>query len=171
MLKSLELSEANQIDLHRYCGLKKILFMSSPFDTQSLKFLTQQLNLPIIKIASGEITNLPLLLKSAKSNKDIILSTGMSTLSDIETALSILSFGYLSPHENRFPTTLELEKFYYSKQGQQTLLEKVSLLHCTSEYPAPYDEVNIRAINTIQNAFWLKTGYSDHTLGTAVSIA
>lgn len=171
MLKSLELSETDQIELYHYCCSKKILFLSSPFDLRSVEFLTNQLNLSVIKIASGEITNLPLLLKIARSNKAVILSTGMSTLGDIETALGILAFGYLYPDENNYPTTLEWENSYYSEHGQQILLEKVSLLHCTSEYPAPFDEVNLRAINTIQNAFGLKTGYSDHTLGTAISIA
>jgi N-acetylneuraminate synthase len=171
MLKSLELSKADQIELQQYCQQQNILFLSSPFDLTSVDFLTHQLKLPLIKIASGEITHLPLLYKIAQTNTRVILSTGMSTLGDIETALGILALGYLHPNEKKYPEQSAWEKAYFSAAGQQILLDKVSLLHCTSEYPAPVTEVNLHAIQTIHQAFGLTTGYSDHTLGIAISLA
>ena len=99
MLKKLELSRAMHFDLVDYCTKKNIQFISTPFDLQSADFLIDELNLPLIKISSGEITTAPLLLKIARSNKQVILSTGMSTLDEIKTALGVLAFGYLNlPH-------------------------------------------------------------------------
>lgn len=171
MLKSLELNEKDQIELYHYCGNRKLLFLSTPFDLGSADFLINTLNISIIKIASGEITNFPLLLKIAQSGKPVILSTGMSTLGEIEMALNILAFGYLYPNQSSYPSLPDCEETYFSNQGQQLLQKNVSLLHCTSEYPAPFDEVNLKVLNTLQNAFNLQVGYSDHTLGMAVSIA
>jgi N-acetylneuraminate synthase len=171
MLKTLELSETAQVNLYRYCQQKGISFLSSPFDLESADFLINKLNCSQIKIASGEITNLPLLFKVAKANRSIILSTGMSTLGNIETALGILAYGYLNPTMNEYPSLHMCEQAFISNEGQQILQEKVSLLHCTSEYPAPYDEIHLRVIQTLGDVFGLTIGYSDHTLGTAVSIA
>ena len=169
MLKSLELSESNQIELHRYCKNRSILFLSSPFDLKSVDFLDKVLDLPIIKIPSGEITNLPLLLKIGHTGKQVILSTGMSTLGEIETALAILAYGYLHPAD-KFKLS-SAEEIYYSTAGQAILQEKVSLLQCTTEYPAPFAETNLRVMQTFCDAFGLPVGYSDHTLGIAIAIA
>lgn len=171
MLKSLELSESEQITLFNYCQSKKILFMSSPFDLISAHFIINNLNSPIIKIPSGEITNLPLLVTIARSGKKVILSTGMCTLGEIEIALSILAHGYIYPNEQTYPTLSLCEDTYHSKHGQSILQNHVTLLHCTTEYPAPFEEVNLRVLKTLKSAFKLPVGYSDHTLGTAVSIA
>ena len=171
MLKSLELTEDAQKELQLYCKKRCILFLSSPFDLKSLHFLHDTLNVPIIKIASGEITHLPLLLRSAQTGKKIILSTGMSSLGEIETALAILAFGYLNSTETFYPSINVCLDFFYSDEGQFILAEKVSLLHCTSEYPAPFDEINLRALRTLHLAFGLPLGYSDHTVGTAISMA
>ncbi len=171
MLKFLELSEKDQTELHQYCSHRKILFLSSPFDLDSAHFLCQTLQVPFIKIPSGEITNLPLLLKISRSGIPSILSTGMSSLGEIETALGILAFGYLYPTEEVNPAISSYDKIYYAKNGQEILQKKVSLLHCTSEYPAPFAEANLHAIQTLKRAFLLSVGYSDHTLGITVAIA
>ncbi|EKD71483.1 MAG: N-acetylneuraminic acid synthase [uncultured bacterium] len=171
MLKSLELSEQDQVKLHQYCKEQEIIFLSSPFDMRGVNFLCQTLALSLIKIPSGEITNLPLLLKVAQTGKPVILSTGMSSLGEIEEALAILAFGYSHPLEDIHFSKYSYNEIYYSDAGQKILQEKVSLLHCTSEYPAPFDEINLRAIQTLHQAFGLPVGYSDHTLGIAVAIA
>ena len=167
----LELSESDQTELYFYCQDKKIQFLSSPFDLGSMNFLCQTLKLPVIKIASGEITNLPLLLRVSRSNISIILSTGMCSLGEIETALAILAFGYTYSSEEINPFDISYKEIYYSENGQKILQEKVSLLHCTSEYPAPFAEANLRAMQTLRNCFLLPIGYSDHTMGIAVAIA
>src|SRR3990167_1788872 len=171
MLKNLELSKKDQTELYLYCQQMEILFLSSPFDLDSTHFLCQTIKPPFIKIASGEITNLPLLLKISQSGIPAILSTGMCSLGEIETALAILAFGYVNPSGEVNPSGASYEEIYYSKNGQKILQEKVSLLHCTSEYPAPFEEVNLRAMQTLRNAFLLPVGYSDHTLGISIAIA
>jgi len=166
MLRRLELDEAGHsalIDHTRQCG---ITFLSTPFDSESVDFLVNQLDLPIIKIPSGEVTNGPLLLKIGQTGRRVILSTGMSTLEEVELALGALAFGYLGcigPSPEGFRRVLA--------EGHAALRERVSLLHCTSEYPAPYEEVNLRAMDTLGHAFGLPVGLSDHSLGIAVPIA
>jgi N-acetylneuraminate synthase len=169
MIKRLELGEAAHRELLAHCVRRNIRFLSTPFDGSSLQFLTEGLNLPYIKIASGEITNAPFLLEVAKTNKPVILSTGMSTLGEIETALGVLSFGYLQCEEQ--PGIAAFQRSYASRAGQAVLQLKVSLLHCTTEYPASFSEVNLRAMDTLRNAFQLPVGLSDHTQGIAVAIA
>ena len=171
MLKSLELKEEEQIELYQYCQHKNIEFLSSPFDLKSADFLIKTLNLSQIKIASGEMTNHPLLLHIARAGKSVILSTGMSTLGEIEAALGVLAYGYIHKEKTIHPSLQSSEMYYYSDEGQCFLKEKVILLHCTSQYPAPFDEINLRAMNTMQPAFDLPVGYSDHTSGIHVPIA
>jgi N-acetylneuraminate synthase len=170
MLKKLELTYDNHIELIDYAAKENIQFLSTPFDLESLELLTKKLNIPIIKIASGEITNSPLLLASARSQKPIILSTGMANLSDVEMALNVLAFGYLNYAETK-PSSQQLTDAYRSPEGQAALQKNVTLLHCTTEYPAPYAEVNLKAIDTLRQSFNLPVGYSDHTAGVEVSIA
>ncbi len=171
MLKALELTENDQIDLQAYCKKQNILFLSSPFDIKSVNFLYHQLQVPIFKIPSGEITHFPLLLHLAQTNQPVILSTGMSTLGEIENALAVLAYGYLQL-ANKIPVSLQAcNEAYFSEAGQAILKDKVALLHCTTEYPAPFAEANLHVMNTLHQAFNLPIGYSDHTLGLAVSIA
>jgi N-acetylneuraminate synthase len=168
MLKQLEFSEEEVgILLKQAKGLGIDLF-ASVFDLDSLE-IVKRLDLPLIKIASGEITNAPLLLKAAQTGLPIILSTGMCNLGDIELALGILSYGYLGIAEN--PSFHAVEKVYLSKKAHEILKQKVTLLHCTSEYPAPVCDVHLRAMDTLRDTFGLSVGYSDHTLGIVVSIA
>ncbi len=169
MIKRLELSEEDHRSLVRHCQDRGIQFLSSPFDTDSARFLLAEICLPLLKIASGELTNAPLLLAVARAGAPVILSTGMSTLADIEEALGVLAFGYTSPDGQ--PNLQAFADCYRSRAGQQALAARVSLLHCTTEYPAPYDEVNLKAIDTMRQTFGLPVGLSDHTEGIAVPIA
>jgi len=169
MLKKYELSTGDHRVLIDYCQQKKIKFLSSAFDLESLDLLVNELRLETIKFGSGEITNGPLLLQAAQWNKKIILSTGMSTLSDIENALAVLAFGFLC---DDFPKSLnDCYRAYFSKDAQELLAKNVILLHCTTEYPAPFAEVNLKAMDTMKQAFGLTIGFSDHTTGIATPIA
>ncbi len=143
MLKELELSLDQFKELKNYCREKDILFLATPFDDASLAWLVKQ-NAPIIKVASGEITNHPFLEKIARSHKGIILSTGMSNLNEVKEAVQTIF-----------------------KAGNK----KLSLLHCVTEYPAPYDQMNLRAMATLEKTFKLPVGLSDHTLGFHMSLA
>lgn len=169
MLKKLQLSESQHKELCKYCESRNIDFIASPFDLGSVDFLVTGLNLSRIKIASGEITNAPLLLKAASTGKSIILSTGMSSLGEVETALGVLAFGYIE--KDNKPSLQAFQDSYFSPEGQAALKEKVTLLHCTSEYPAPFEDINLLAMDTLRQAFVLQVGYSDHSSGISVAIA
>lgn len=169
MLRRLELPRAAHETLLERCSARGIDFLSTPFDEESLDFLTDDLGLKTIKLGSGEVSNGPLLLRTARKGADIILSTGMSTLGEVETALACLAFGYVAPNES--PSLDAFLSAYVSQEGQDALRKRVTLLHCTTEYPAPFGEVNLRSMLTMREAFNLPVGYSDHTEGIAVSIA
>ncbi len=143
MLKKLELSFDEFIELNEYCKIKDIEFMSTAFDFESIDFL-YSLGMRTWKIPSGEITNLPYLIKIARLNKPVILSTGMSTLEEIRYAIKVL---------------------------KENGAGEITVLHCTTEYPTPFEDVNLRAMNTIKEEFNVKVGYSDHTKGIEVPIA
>lgn len=145
MIKKLELNEDAHKELMSYCRDKGIIFFSAPFDLESVDMLNN-LGLEIFKIPSGEITNLPFLRKIAKLNKKVILSTGMSNLREIEYALNILT-------------------------DSGTSKENITVLHCNTEYPTPFEDVNLNAIPIIRDTFKVRVGYSDHTLGIEVPIA
>ena len=165
MLKKVELSYPDHFELLNYCNQKNIKFMSSAFDQESLSFLVNELKLDLLKIPSGEITNGPFLLDHARTGCNVILSTGMSNLQEIQDALSILAFGYFSDLE---PTRKLLEATYDSRKGKKILKEKVTLMHCTSQYPAPSKDINLSAITTMQKKFNLRVGFSDHSEGTII---
>jgi N-acetylneuraminate synthase len=169
MIKELELDEQNQKKLFDYCREKGIQFLSTPYDLESVDFLATELDLPTLKIASAEITNGPLLLRAAQSQKSIILSTGMCDPNEIETALGVLAFGYIKP--NDAPSLEGFKKAYSSSEGKSVLKQKVSLLQCTTEYPAPYEEVHLHSMETLRQLFGLSVGYSDHTVGCSISLA
>lgn len=143
MLKKLELTYDNFEELLHYCKEVGVDFLSSAFDLESIDFLNS-LGMPLFKIPSGEITNLPYLKKIALTGKQVILSTGMSTYGDIEDALEVL-------HEN----------------GAKDMV----VLHCNTEYPTPMGDVNLRAMNSIKEAFNVEVGYSDHTEGIEIPVA
>lgn len=168
MLKRLELKYEDHFELLKYCKQKNIEFLSTAFDEESLNFLHNELKLNLLKIPSGEITNAPLLLAHAKTRSNIILSTGMATLSEIEDALGVLAFGYLNTSKE--PSRERFRESYFSDQGKALLREKVTILHCTTEYPAPIEDINLTAMQTLEDAFKLKVGYSDHSEGIVIPI-
>lgn len=143
MVKKLELSFDDFTELHNYCKEIGIEFLSTAFDFESIDFLNQ-LGMQVWKIPSGEITNLPYLVKIAKLNKKVILSTGMSTMKEIEEAVNILKDNGAS---------------------------EIVILHCTTEYPTPYEDVNLNAMLAIKEKFGYDVGYSDHTMGIEVPIS
>jgi N,N'-diacetyllegionaminate synthase len=145
MLKKLELSANDHVEIINYCNNKKIKFFSTAFDLQSLQYLSQ-IGLELVKIPSGEITNLPYLELAAKLFKKVILSTGMATMQDIKNALDV-----------------------FLRNGIEK--EDVTILHCNTEYPTPMIDVNLKAMLSIQKELGTEIGYSDHTLGIEVPIA
>lgn len=145
MLKALELSEDEWKKLALHCRSIGIQFLSTPFDEKSARFLVENLKIAIIKVPSGEITNHPLLKFLASYRLPMILSTGMCDLQEIAEAVTIVS-------QSRPP-------------------EEITLLHCTTNYPCPMEEVNLRAMLTLRETFHLPVGYSDHTMGIEVPIA
>ncbi len=170
MLCKLELSEEDHRVLFEYCSTAGVEFLSTPFDTDSLDWLCDQLNLSTIKISSGDLTNAFVLLATARKRTKVILSTGMSTLGEIEEALGVLAYGYMNPEKE--PTSeADFLDAYRSEEGQSYLSKQVVLLHCTTEYPAPLDEVNLRAMKVLKRTFGLPVGYSDHTEGIVIPIA
>ncbi len=170
MLQRLELSYDTHFELLEYCDKLGIEFLSTAFDFESLEFLVNSLKLKKLKIPSGEITNAPLVLQHALTGCDLIVSTGMATLGEIETALGVIAFGYISD-ENAAPSLDAFQQAYFSKEGQAVLKDKVTLLHCTTEYPTPLNEINLRVVDTMRIAFDLPVGYSDHSEGIIVPIA
>lgn len=144
MLKKLELSFDDHKELMRYCKGKGVAYLSTAFDMESVAFL-QEMNLEVWKIPSGEITNYPFLRRIAQTGKKMILSTGMASIQEIADAISVL------------------EKF-----GTQRA--NISLLHCTTEYPAPKDEINLKVIPALKEYFGLEVGYSDHTEGIDIPV-
>lgn len=145
MIRKLELDQKVHEILIRHCKKKKIKFLSTPFDFESIDMLTE-IGVDTFKVPSGEINNLPYLRKIGGLGKKIILSSGMSTIGEIEFALNVLT-------------------------GVGTLKSNITVLHCTTEYPAPFSEVNLRAMLTIKETFKVDVGYSDHTPGIEIPIA
>ncbi len=170
MLSRLELSHPAHYRLIERCNELGIEFLSTAFDSESLTFLVNELGLKRLKIPSGELTNAPLILEHAQTGCELIVSTGMATLSEVETALSIIAFGYTQP-DSMTPSISAFEEAYASPEGQNALREKVILLHCTTEYPAPFDDINLKAMDTLQKTFNLPAGYSDHSEGITIPIA
>jgi N-acetylneuraminate synthase len=168
MLKKLELSFEAHYKILDYCTKKDIQFLSTAFDEESMEFIVNNLGVETLKISSGDITNGPLLLAHAKTGKKLIISTGMASLKEVEEALGVVAFGMI---DAGIPTINAFRNAYSSDKGQLLLQKNVTLLHCTTEYPAPYIDINLNAIQTMRGAFGLPVGYSDHSEGIVVSIA
>jgi len=171
MLRRLELSESDHETLIAHARHRGIRLLSTPFDLPSLRLLTARFGFELIKVPSGEITNGPFLLELARTGSQLIVSTGMSSLGEVEQALGVLAFGYLDRSSARAPSGRAFEAAFASQAGQEQLREKVALLHCTTEYPAPFADTNLRALDTLAGAFGLPVGLSDHTPGTHVAVA
>ena len=170
MLSRLELSYEAHHKLVSYCTQLGIEFLSTAFDSESLDFLVNDLKLTRLKIPSGEITNAPLVLQHARTGCDLIVSTGMATLADIEAVLGVIAFGYTAPLEAE-PSIDAFQSAYFSEVGKEALKDKVTVLHCTTEYPAPLADINLRAMDALSTAFGLSVGYSDHSEGIVVAVA
>jgi N-acetylneuraminate synthase len=168
MLKALELDRVAHEALIARCKEKGIGFLSTPFDPESVDLLTKTLGLKLVKVSSGDLTNAPLLLQLARSGADLIVSTGMATLDEVEDALGVLAFGYTEKGE---PGGDAFKRAFANPVARATLVRKITLLHCTSDYPAKLDDINLRAMDTLAERFGIPTGYSDHSVGIAVSIA
>lgn len=143
MLKKLELSFDEFLNLKNYCENMGICFLSTPFDFDSIEFLNS-IDMPFWKIPSGEVTNLPYLLALAKTGKPVVMSTGMCTLQEMREAIDVL---------------------------QANGTKEIKLLHCNTEYPTPFEDVNLKAMQTMRDEFQMEVGYSDHTKGIEVPIA
>ncbi len=143
MVKKLELSFEDFRQIQAYCRTKGILFLSTPFDLPSIAFLND-IGVPFFKIPSGEITNYPYLAAIGRTHKDVVLSTGMCTVEEIREAIAVL---------------------------EENGAGRMTLLHCNTEYPTPYEDVNLNAMKTMRAVFGKEVGYSDHTLGIEVPVA
>ncbi len=172
MVKKLELPFEWHYDLIKHCSKNKIEFLSTAFDHDSLNFLVNNLGLNTLKIPSGEITNGPLLLAYAQTGCKLILSTGMSTIKEIQNALSIISFGYIYGKKPKIrPLIKNFDNAFLSEIAKSMLKEKITLLHCTTQYPAPFNDINLNAMITLSEVFDLPVGYSDHSEGIIVPIS
>ncbi|MUT65005.1 N-acetylneuraminate synthase [Paenibacillus sp. NEAU-GSW1] len=169
MIRKLELSSEEHAVIIEECRRVGITFMSTPFDLPSLQLLTGTYKLQTLKISSGDITNLPLLYCAGRSGADVILSTGICTLGEIEEALGALAFAYID--QDDVPSVESFRAAYFSDAGQDALRRHVTLLHCTTDYPTASEDVHLNKMVTIRQAFGLRTGYSDHTIGTEISVA
>ena len=143
MIKKLELSYDEFLSLKDYCDQVGICFLSTPFDFDSIDFLNS-LDMPFWKIPSGEITNYPYLVAIAQTGKPVVMSTGMCEMTEIEDAIRVL---------------------------RENGTKEIKLLHCNTEYPTPYEDVNLRAMKTMRDKFGMEVGYSDHTKGVEVPVA
>lgn len=170
MLRRLELSKDAHLRAMERCRQRGIRFVSTPFDVESARFLAADMKVEAIKIGSGNLTDAPLLLTAGRTGLPVILSTGMGTLQEIEQALGVLAFGY-AVDSSKSPSRDSFRIAFAAAEGRAALLEKVTLLHCTTEYPAPPEEANLGAMESMRRAFGLPVGLSDHTPGIAVATA
>ena len=169
MLRRLQLSASDHHALIRRCQEAGITFLSSVFDNGSLRLLREEFGQDRVKLGSGELTNAPLLWEIARGGTEVILSSGMATLGEIETALGVLALGYGDPEAE--PGARAFAAALKQPGAWDLLADKVALLHCTTEYPAAPEDTNLRAMDTLSRAFRLTVGYSDHTPGNAIAVA
>ncbi len=164
MLQRLSLPDGAFIHLAEYCKKSGIDFLCTPFDFKSLEYLTRNTHMPYLKLASGEVTNSPFLLAAARTKMPIILSTGMADIAEIGEALSVLYYGYNS--SSGYP-----KNFNITPEMLDYLRNKVTLLHCVSQYPAAISSTNLKAIDSLRDEFSLRIGLSDHSVGINMAVA
>jgi sialic acid synthase SpsE len=173
LLKGLELTHDEFATIREHCRERGIEFLSTGFGVDELEFLIDELAIPMVKIASGDLTYAPMLFRAGLSGLPTILSTGMSDLAEIGRALQFIAVGYavklgaLAP--DTVPTDAVLERSWNDPAIRSLLDERVTILHCTTEYPAPLAILNLRAMQTIADEYGLPVGYSDHSLGDLAS--
>ncbi|WP_285397572.1 N-acetylneuraminate synthase [Lysinibacillus sp. fls2-241-R2A-57] len=169
MLKKLELTYEEFEELKAFCQTEDIAFLSTPFDFESVDFLLDKLAVEKVKIPSGELTNAPFIHYMATKRKPIILSTGMATVEEIHEALAFIACGLANPLD---AVTMEtVQQFYHTEEAKKVLQHYVTLLHCTTQYPAPASSINLNAISEMKEIFGLPIGLSDHSEGIRISIA
>lgn len=167
MLRALELDDEAHRVIAAYAAECGVGFLSTPFDAESTDFLIDGLGLTLIKVGSGDMTNAPHLLRLAKRGIDVILSSGMATMEEVARALGCLAFGYLGWSD---PSSEAFLRALNDPNGREALARKVTLLHCTSNYPTPFDEINLAVMDSFRAAFTCPVGFSDHSEGIAVAI-
>lgn len=165
MLQDLELPPEEHQALRDLCGDLGIEFMSTPFDAESAEFLVKEIGIRRLKVGSGEVTNGPFLMRLAQFGLPVILSTGMSNLDEIGQALIVLAHGYSGALA---PPNFD---HGYGDEVRARVAGRVTLLQCTTEYPAPYSEINLRTMNSLAERFGLPVGLSDHSPGIEVPVA
>lgn len=168
MLRKLELPRDWHHELREQAQAQGIEFLSTAFDAGSLDFLAT-LDMPFYKVPSGELTNGPLLWQFARQRKPLVVSTGMATLSEVEQALAVIAHAFNTDAEPRHLD--EVWQGWARAEWRRSLQGRVTLLHCTSQYPTPMHEVNLAAMDTLARAFGLPVGYSDHTEGLLIPTA
>ena len=168
MLQALALSDDMHEEIIEQCHVQGIEFLSTPFDLGSMKLLINRFGLGRLKLGSGELTNAPLLVAGAQTGRDLILSTGMGDLAEVEGALGAVAFGYLGWSD---PSVDAFDRAFRSDAGQDLLRTKVTVLQCTSAYPTPDGDVHLRSMDALADAFGLPTGFSDHSLGGELALA
>ena len=168
MVKKLELSPDDHGALVARCRARGVAFMSTAFDMDSLALLAT-LDVPAIKIPSGDLTWGPMLLAASRIGKPLFVSTGMADLEEVRQALAVIAFGLTQEGE---PASLaDCDAALVSEAGRAAVADRVTVLQCTTEYPAPAHAANLRAMTTMGERFGVRVGYSDHTLGIAVATA
>ena len=168
MLRGLELDAAAHRRIVNHCKARGIVFLSTPFDDESTDLLTETLGLRLVKVGSGDMTNGPHLLRLAWRGLDIILSTGMATMDEVAEALGVIAYGYSG---GQTPARAAFAEALARPDLRHMLARKVTLLHCTSNYPAPADEINLAVMDSFRAAYPLPVGFSDHSDGIAIAIA
>ena len=170
LLSKLELTNEMHLALMAHCRERAVEFLSTPFDPISLHYLVDELGLRRIKLSSCEVTNGPFLLEAIRRSDHLILSTGMCSLGEVEEAIRVLGWGI--EHACSSPgSRLELNCYWPSKQVMEVLRQRVTLLQCTTEYPAAYADTNLRAMGTMRALWGIPVGLSDHTPGIAIPLA
>lgn len=173
LLKALELTHSEFRLIREHCISRGITFLSTGFALDELKFLVDELNVPMVKIASGDLTFAPLVAAAGQTGLPVILSTGMASLGEVGRALRILAAGYAIADgiiEAGTPLTHDLLDLAWERRNdRRSFNTDVTVLHCTTEYPAPIEYLNLRAMTTIAETFGTRVGYSDHSLGALAS--
>ncbi|HEV7229273.1 N-acetylneuraminate synthase [Brevundimonas sp.] len=168
MLRRLELSEEAHHLIADRCRARGVAFMSTAFDMEGLALL-DRLGVPALKIPSGDLTWGPMLLAAARTGRPLFVSTGMADLEEVRRALGVIAFALTRPGE---PSGLtDCEAAFASAEGSSAVAERVTVLQCTTQYPAPASAANLRAMTSMAAEFGVPVGYSDHTLGIAVATA
>ena len=169
MLKAIELSPEAHLPIVERCRKRGIAFLSTPFDPSSLDFLAGTLKLPLIKLGSSELTNGPMLVAAGRTGRRFILSTGMGTLAEVRQALGALAFGYSAA--DGMPGPDDFDAAFTAAMQSGLLADRVSLLQCTTAYPTPPADINLRAMAELSRVFNLPVGFSDHSEGSVIAIA